>query len=160
MPVQSPALCRELEEILTIYERDNTFSWEMQPDGSWKILASPNRGLNDENVYYEDKLAVIWNINDSIFGFTDKFSCTSVCHGGEKGKAYGNKYSEEAEETADDVEVAEPDGPVVALDGGYAPAGDLDLGEYTCQDCVYSNTCPKVGQVTPAECGSFQWKSE
>lgn len=48
----------------------------------------------------------------------------------------------------------------VPLEGGYAPTGDLDLGEYTCEDCVYSNTCPKVGQVTPADCGSFQWKSE
>lgn len=36
MPVQSPALCRELEEILTIYERDNTFSWDMQADGSYR----------------------------------------------------------------------------------------------------------------------------
>lgn len=47
-----------------------------------------------------------------------------------------------------------------SLGSGYAPTGDLDLGKYTCQDCVYSNTCPKVSQVTPAECGSFQWKSE
>jgi len=42
---------------------------------------------------------------------------------------------------------------------GYEAAGDLDLEAYTCDDCVYSNTCPKVGQSTPAECGSFQWKS-
>ena len=42
---------------------------------------------------------------------------------------------------------------------GYEAAGDLDLETYTCDDCVYSNTCPKVGQSTPAECGSFQWKS-
>mgnify|MGYP001088457587 CR=1 FL=1 len=42
---------------------------------------------------------------------------------------------------------------------GYEAAGDLDLETYTCDDCVYANTCPKVGQSTPAECGSFQWKS-
>jgi len=43
---------------------------------------------------------------------------------------------------------------------GYEPTGELDLDEYTCQDCVYSNTCPKVGQTAPADCGSFQWRSE
>lgn len=42
---------------------------------------------------------------------------------------------------------------------GYEPTGDLDLSAYTCNDCVYSNTCPKVGEVTPAECGTFQWRS-
>ena len=42
----------------------------------------------------------------------------------------------------------------------YEPVAGLDLGEYTCDDCVYVNTCPKVGQSTPAECGSFQWKSD
>jgi hypothetical protein len=42
----------------------------------------------------------------------------------------------------------------------YVPAGDLDLGEYTCDDCVYVNTCPKVGESSPKECGSFQWKSD
>jgi hypothetical protein len=41
----------------------------------------------------------------------------------------------------------------------YVPAGELDLGEYTCEDCVYVNTCPKVGESNPAECGSFQWKA-
>ena len=45
-------------------------------------------------------------------------------------------------------------------EGGYAVTGELVLTEYTCVDCVYSNTCPKVGQATPADCGSFQWKSE
>jgi hypothetical protein len=43
---------------------------------------------------------------------------------------------------------------------GYEGGADLDLGTYTCDDCVYSNTCPKVGQATPADCGSFQWRSE
>ncbi len=49
-------------------------------------------------------------------------------------------------------EVAEPA-------AAYEPAGDLTLEEYTCADCVYSNTCPKVNQTTPAECGAFQWKT-
>ncbi len=41
---------------------------------------------------------------------------------------------------------------------GYE-AGDVQLSDYTCEDCVYANTCPKAGESTPAECGSFQWKS-
>lgn len=41
----------------------------------------------------------------------------------------------------------------------YEPAGDLSLADYTCADCIYSNTCPKVNESTPAECGSFQWKA-
>lgn len=48
-----------------------------------------------------------------------------------------------------------PDAPTVA----YEPAGDLSLTDYTCSDCIYSNTCPKVNESTPAECGSFQWKA-
>lgn len=43
---------------------------------------------------------------------------------------------------------------------GYEGGVELDLETYTCDDCVYSNTCPKVGQATPADCGSFQWKPE
>lgn len=43
--------------------------------------------------------------------------------------------------------------------GGYEAAGELNLAEYTCQDCVYANTCPKVGEASPADCGSFQWRS-
>lgn len=47
-----------------------------------------------------------------------------------------------------------------SIEGAYEATGELDLGGYTCQDCVYANTCPKVGQATPSDCGSFQWRSE
>ncbi len=70
-------------------------------EGNWEKLKDPEDKGGDNNKYYEDKLAVIWNINDSIFGFSDKFSCTSTCHGGEKGKPYGNKYTEEEGELGD-----------------------------------------------------------
>jgi len=85
---------------------DPTFSIKHSPyvkkaDGKWEMLKDPADKGGDNNKVNEDKLSVMWNIDDSIFGFTDKFSCTSVCHGGEKGKAYGNKYSEEPEEAAD-----------------------------------------------------------
>jgi hypothetical protein len=70
-------------------------------EGKWEMLKDPDDKGGDNNKYYEDKLAIIWNINDSIFGFTEKFSCTSACHGGEKGKPYGNKYTEEDGELGD-----------------------------------------------------------
>ncbi len=35
MPVENPEIKAELEEILAVYEKDNTFSWDMQPDGSY-----------------------------------------------------------------------------------------------------------------------------
>lgn len=35
VPVFSPEIKTELDEILTIYEKDNTFSWDMQPDGRY-----------------------------------------------------------------------------------------------------------------------------
>ncbi|MBN2840404.1 MAG: hypothetical protein JXP37_05570, partial [Coriobacteriia bacterium] len=56
------------------------------------------------------------------------------------------------------VEASRPE-EAPATEMAYEPTGDLDLGAYTCNDCVYSNTCPKVGEVTPAECGTFQWRS-
>lgn len=91
--------------LLITYD-DPTMSVKHSPyvkkaDGKWEKAKDPGDKGNDNNKVNEDKLSVMWNINDSIFGFSDKFSCTSVCHGGEQGKAYGNKYSEEAEEVAD-----------------------------------------------------------
>ena len=58
-------------------------------------------------------------------------------------------------------EVADP--PTDAADDldaqrGYEPAA-LDMGQYTCDDCVYVATCPKHHQDSPSTCGSFQWKS-
>ncbi|MBU1567930.1 MAG: polyphosphate kinase 1 [Proteobacteria bacterium] len=35
MPVESQEIKAELEEILAVYEKDNTFSWDMLPDGSY-----------------------------------------------------------------------------------------------------------------------------
>ena len=35
MPVLDPEIKRELEHILSVYESDNTNSWEMQPDSTY-----------------------------------------------------------------------------------------------------------------------------
>ena len=69
-------------------------------DGKWEQLKDPKDMGGDNNVYYEDKASVIWNIGDSVFGF-EKRGCQMNCHSGEPGKPYGNKYTEEEGELAD-----------------------------------------------------------
>jgi len=72
-----------------------------QADGSWKKLLDPDDPTNtDNNKYYEDKFAMIWTINNSIKGF-DTAGCFAVCHAGEPGKPYGNKYTATAGELGD-----------------------------------------------------------
>jgi hypothetical protein len=82
----------------TLSERRSPY--QKQKDGSWMMLKDPEDKGGDNDVYYEDKFALIWNINNSIVGF-DKFGCQIGCHGGEPGKPYGNKYLEEAGELGD-----------------------------------------------------------
>lgn len=74
--------------------------YKKQADGSWQKLKDPEDKGGDNDVYYEDKFAVQWNINNSVIGF-EKFGCAISCHGGEPGKPYGNKYNEEAGEVSD-----------------------------------------------------------
>ena len=71
-----------------------------QPDGSWKKLVDPDDKGGDNNKYYEDKFALIWNINNSIKGF-DTQGCFATCHAGEQGKPYGNKYTASEGELGD-----------------------------------------------------------
>ncbi|MBC7951680.1 MAG: ethylbenzene dehydrogenase [Rhodospirillaceae bacterium] len=72
-----------------------------QPDGSWVKLKDPEDKGGDNNKVYEDKFALIWNINHSIALFDEKFGCQAACHAGETGKPYGNKYTEEEGEIGD-----------------------------------------------------------
>ena len=51
--------------------------YQKQADGSWKKLSDPADKGGDDNVYYEDKWAMIWHINNSIKGFDQK-GC--ACH--------------------------------------------------------------------------------
>jgi hypothetical protein len=62
--------------------------WVKQADGSWKKLADPNDKGGDNNMYYEDKFALIWAINAPTF---EQKGCMAACHTGE-GKPFGNKY--------------------------------------------------------------------
>ncbi len=71
--------------------------WQKQADGTWKKLSDPNDKGGDNNLYYEDKWAVIWNISSPAF---EQRGCLSACHTGE-GKPYGNKYTANAGELLD-----------------------------------------------------------
>jgi hypothetical protein len=73
--------------------------YQKQADGSWKKLSDPNDKGGDNNVYYEDKWAMIWNINNSIKDFNTK-GCAVACHAGE-GKPFGNKYTATEGEVGD-----------------------------------------------------------
>ena len=65
--------------------------FQKQADGSWKKLGDPANKGGDDNLYYEDKWAFLWPINNSVKGFNDA-GCAVSCHVGE-GKPYGNKYT-------------------------------------------------------------------
>ena len=43
MPVLDAEIKRELEHILSVYESDNTNSWEMQPDSTY-LRKKPDKG--------------------------------------------------------------------------------------------------------------------
>lgn len=72
--------------------------WVKQPNGSWMQLKDPDDKGGDNNRYYEDKFAQIWNINAAGFETT---GCFVTCHAGEAGKPYGNKYTANPGEMAD-----------------------------------------------------------
>jgi len=67
------------------------FPYQKQGDGSWKQLRDPNDKGGNDNQFYEDKFALIWNVGNSIKGFNQQ-GCMVACHMGEAGKPFGNKY--------------------------------------------------------------------
>ncbi|HJV95687.1 MAG TPA: ethylbenzene dehydrogenase-related protein [Albitalea sp.] len=73
--------------------------YQKQADGSWKKLKDPADKGGDDNVYYEDKWAMIWPIDNSIKAF-DKEGCAAMCHKGQD-KPFGNKYTATAGEIGD-----------------------------------------------------------
>jgi hypothetical protein len=76
------------------------FPFQKQKDGSWTQLRDPNDKGGDDNQFYEDKFAFIWNIGGSIKDFAQS-GCASACHAGEPGKPFGNKYTANAGELGD-----------------------------------------------------------
>lgn len=72
--------------------------FQKQADGSWKKLVDPQNKGGDDNVYYEDKWAFLWEAS-KVRNF-DKQGCTVACHLGE-GKPYGNTYTRDEGEVLD-----------------------------------------------------------
>ena len=66
--------------------------WVKQQDGSWKALPGSEA--------YEDKFAVIWNINDSIKGFNQQ-GCAVACHAVTTGRDRPLKYTNAEGELGD-----------------------------------------------------------
>jgi hypothetical protein len=78
--------------------------WVKQPDGTWKQRKTQDK-TGHNNTYYEDKMAIFWNI--SAKGF-DKKGCDVACHkarggkiAGIEDKSPGRKYTDTAGETID-----------------------------------------------------------
>ncbi|MCP4326599.1 MAG: ethylbenzene dehydrogenase [Psychromonas sp.] len=65
----------------------NRFPWEKQDDGSWKQLKNKDNTGHD-NTYYEDKFAILWDINSD--GFAKK-GCNAACHRADNGEIDGIK---------------------------------------------------------------------
>lgn len=76
--------------------------WEKQDDGTWKKLSDPNDKGGDNSLYYEDKLAFLWDIGNNIANFSTT-GCFSACHAGENSdvKPYGNMYTAEEGQMGD-----------------------------------------------------------
>jgi hypothetical protein len=72
--------------------------YQKQADGSWIQLKDPANKGGDDNIYYEDKWAVLWPASP-VRNF-DRQGCTVACHTGE-GKPYGNKYTRDEGEILD-----------------------------------------------------------
>jgi len=79
-------------------------AWVKQGDGSWKREANPD-STGHENTYFEDKLAMFWNVNTTDF---QQRGCTVVCHKARGGKnagvadtSPGRKFTNKPGETLD-----------------------------------------------------------
>jgi hypothetical protein len=66
--------------------------YQKQADGSWKKLKDPADKGGDDNMYYEDKWAMLWPTNAATAQQFDKEGCAMACHEGQT-KPYGNKYT-------------------------------------------------------------------
>jgi len=61
------------------------YPWIKQDDGSWKQKKNKDQ-TNHENTYYEDKFAVLWDINTDGF---NKKGCGVACHKARDGQING-----------------------------------------------------------------------
>jgi len=115
--------------------------WVKQADGSWKQLTDPDDKGGDNNKYYEDKAALIWNINSPAF---EAKGCMAACHTGE-GKPFGNKYLPNPGEKADIWHwKSVRTGSVGQIDDQYLDATRYDAEKEPFDDAKY-----KAGDEVP-----------
>jgi hypothetical protein len=97
--------------------------WVKQADGSWQKLKDPADKGGDNNLYYEDKMGIIWNISSPAF---EAKGCMSACHTGE-GKPFGNKYTANPGERLDMWHLkGVRTGPVGQVDDQYVDSTRYD----------------------------------
>lgn len=93
--------------------------YQKQADGSWKKLKDPADKGGDDNMYYEDKWAMLWPTNEATEKPFVKEGCAMACHTGE-GKPYGNKYTSDAGQLLDMWHMkGQRTGPLGFLDDQY-----------------------------------------
>ena len=95
------AYTADMVYLLITYD-DPTMSAKHSPyvkkaDGKWEKMKDPADKGGDNNLVYEDKFALIWNISSPAF---EQRGCLSACHTGE-GKPFGNKYTKDPGERLD-----------------------------------------------------------
>jgi len=76
------------------------YPWIKQADGTWKDMVKKD-STGHENTYYEDKFAILWDINADNFA---KKGCNAACHRAKDGKIDGKpsksparKYTKEGQ---------------------------------------------------------------
>lgn len=100
--------------------------YQKQADGSWKKLKDPSDKGGDDNVYYEDKWAMLWPINEATARQFDKEGCAMACHEGQT-KPYGNKYTNLPEQVLDMWHMkGQRTGPLGFLDDQYTDSTRYD----------------------------------
>ncbi len=79
-------------------ESQQRMPWQKQANGTWEKLSTST--THSENTYYEDKVALLWDIN--IAGFAQG-GCAILCHAGEQpaNSDYGSKYTTNPGEMGD-----------------------------------------------------------
>lgn len=103
------------------------FPWVKQADGSWKQMSDKDSTGHD-NIWYEDKVALFWNISQKGF---EKKGCDMSCHLAKDGKvegvedtSSGRHYTKDKSETLDMWHwKSTRTGPVGQADDQYVDAG-------------------------------------
>lgn len=118
--------------------------WKKNTDGSWSKIPAKTPGwtswsAKDPNAAYEDKLALIWNIDDSIAGFNES-GCTVLCHWSEPPQP--RKYTNAPGEKGDMWHWKAV---------RTAPVGQVD-DQYV-DDCTDSAACDEYGRHSDPKTG-------